>query len=78
MDPRVELLGRPGCHLCEAARRVVRVVCEARGQDWVERNVDDDPELAQAYGELVPVVLVDGAQVGYYRIDPDRLRAALG
>ena len=56
---------------------MVRVVCEGRGQGWVERNVDDDPHLAQAYGELVPVVLVDGEQVGYYRIDPDRLRAAL-
>lgn len=56
---------------------MVRAVCAGRGLDWVEVDVDADPALVQAYGELVPVVLVDGEQVGYWRIDPDRLRAAL-
>lgn len=74
---RVHLLGRPGCHLCDNARRVVRAVCEPRGETWAEVNVDEDADLAQRYGELVPVVLVDGEQIGYYRIEPDRLRAAL-
>lgn len=78
MTARVQLLGRPGCHLCDNARRVVRAVCDPRGVAWVEVNVDEDPDLAQRYGELVPVVLVDGEQVGYYQIEPDRLRVALG
>ncbi|WP_147918659.1 glutaredoxin family protein [Ruania zhangjianzhongii] len=77
MSARVQLLGRPGCHLCENARRVVRAVCDHRGETWAEVNVDEDPDLAQRYGELVPVVLVDGEQVGYHQIEPDRLRAAL-
>ena len=75
---RVQLLSRPGCHPCDNARRVVRAVCEPRETTWAEVNVDEDPDLAQRYGELVPVVLVDGEQIGYYRIDPDRLRTALG
>ena len=77
LTARVQLLGRPGCHLCDNARRVVRAVCDPRGVAWAEVNVDEDPDHAQRYGELVPVVLVEGEQVGYYQIEPDRLRAAL-
>ena len=58
LTARVQLLGRPGCHLCDNARRVVRAVCDPRGVAWAEVNVDEDPDLAQRYGELVPVVLV--------------------
>lgn len=73
----MRLLGRDQCHLCETARRVVRSVCEPMGQAWEEVDVDDDPNLQDQYGELVPVVLVDGIQIGYWRIDPERLRTAL-
>ena len=35
------------------------------------------PQLRQLYGEQVPVVTVDGATVGFWRIDADVLREAL-
>lgn len=57
---------------------MVRAVCEPQGVAWEEVDVDTDDDLAQRYGELVPVVLVDGEQIGYFRIDPQRLRAAVG
>jgi len=76
-DPRLVLLGRPGCHLCDDARRVVAAVADETGTAWVERSVDDDPDLRARYGELVPVVLVDGAQHAFYRVDAARLRTAL-
>ena len=49
------------------------------GSDAVltEVNVDDDRELRAEYGDMVPVVLIDGVQHGYYRFDEDRLRRAL-
>lgn len=75
--PRVQLMMRAQCHLCDQVRRVVQEVCAAEGEPWEEVDVDTDPERQKRYGELVPVVLVDGEQVGYWRIDPDRLRAAL-
>ncbi|HWJ54363.1 MAG TPA: glutaredoxin family protein, partial [Propionibacteriaceae bacterium] len=39
--------------------------------------VDRDPELQRRYGEEVPVTFVDGRQHDFWRVDPDRLRAAL-
>ena len=39
--------------------------------------VEDDPVLADRYWEQIPVVLVDGRQHDFWRVDPARLRAAL-
>jgi hypothetical protein len=75
--PRITLIGRDGCHLCDEAREVVRRVSQDTGAGWVEQNVDADPDLLHRYGEMVPVVLVDGSQHDYFTVDEKRLRAAL-
>ncbi len=74
----VTFLTRPGCHLCDDARAVVLDTAARCGAPVTEQNVDDDPELRAEYGDLVPVVLLDGVIHGYYVIDADRLRRALG
>jgi len=73
----VTLLSRSGCHLCEAARVVVAEQATAAGVGWTEIDVDSDPDLRADFGDLVPVVLVDGAEHAHYLVDPARLRAAL-
>jgi glutaredoxin len=76
-EPRVVLVGRQGCHLCDAARDVVRRVAEDVGVSWTEVDVDADDALLRAYSDQVPVVLVDGRQHDFWRVDEQRLRAAL-
>ncbi len=75
--PRVRLYGRPGCHLCDVAREVVAAVCAELGEEFDEVSVDDDPALRERFGEEVPVTFVDGRQHDFWRVDPQRLRAAL-
>ncbi len=75
--PRITLLGREGCHLCDDARVVVERVASETGTAWQERSVDEDPGLREQYGELVPVVLVGGVRHAYWRVDADLLRAAV-
>lgn len=75
--PRVLVLTRPGCHLCEVAVEVVRAVCAETGDSWSEQDVDTDAELRRRYTDQVPVTFVDGAQHDFWRVDADRLRAAL-
>lgn len=75
--PRVVLFGRVGCHLCDEARAVVAAVCAALDVEWVERDVDADPDLRQRWSDVVPVVLVDSAEHARYRVDPASLRRAL-
>jgi hypothetical protein len=74
---RVVLVGKPGCHLCEVARQVVELICAETDTDWAELSLADDPELADRYWDLVPVVLVDGVQHDVFRVDAGRLRATL-
>ena len=74
---RVTLVGRPGCHLCDDARAVVAAVAADLGVGWEELSIDDDPQLRARYAEQIPVTLVDGVQHDFYRVSPDRLRAAL-
>jgi hypothetical protein len=75
--PRVVLIGKPGCHLCDTARDVVVSVTSELGVGWREVSILDDPSLAEQYWEQIPVVLVDGEQHDFWRVDERRLREAL-
>jgi hypothetical protein len=74
---RVTLIGKPGCHLCDEAREVVAAVTGDLGETWDELDITADPQLHDRYWEQIPVVLVDGEQHTFWRVDPDRLRRAL-
>ena len=78
--PRVRLLSRPGCHLCDDARAVVARVCAELGESFEEVDITDGPDaerLSRVYGEEIPVTFVDGRQHDFWRVDADRLRSAL-
>ncbi len=75
--PEVVLLGKPGCHLCEDAASVVAQVCGELNVPWREQSILEDPALVDQYGETIPVVMIDGRQHDFLRIDADRLRNAL-
>ena len=76
-EPRVVVLTRQGCHLCDQAVALVAAVCAETGDGYATRDVDEDPELVRRYSDEVPVTFVDGAQHDFWRVDPVRLRAAL-
>ena len=77
MTPRVRLVGKPGCHLCDDARAVVAQVCAEAGVAWEEVSILDDPTLADLYWEQIPVTLVDGQVHSTWHVDTAGLRAAL-
>ena len=77
---RVRLYTKPGCHLCDDARAVIEAVCAETGESYDEVDITAGPEsaeLVRAYGEEIPVTFVDGKQHDFWRVDADRLRAAL-
>lgn len=77
VSARVTLYSRPGCHLCDDARAVIEAVCEELGESYEELSIDDDPVLADRFANEIPVTFVDGRQHDFWRVSPDRLRAAL-
>ena len=76
-SPRVTLISKPGCHLCDDARVVIARVTADLGEEFVELNMLDDASLIERYAEMIPVTLIDGRQHDYWRVDEERLRAAL-
>jgi glutaredoxin len=77
-DHVVTLISKPGCHLCDEARTVIEKVTTEVGATVEERDIMQDEELYREYWEQIPVVLVDGAQHDFWRVDEKRLRKALG
>lgn len=75
---RVQLYTKDDCSLCEKAKAVLYPVCEAEGVEVETIDILQDPVLVAAYGEEIPVVLIDGKKCFMYRIDDvDRLRALI-
>jgi glutaredoxin len=70
---RLALVTRPGCHLCDVAKEAMDRVAAQVGETWTEIDVTSDVELERDYGDRVPVVLLDGKEHGYWRVEEDRL-----
>ena len=74
---RVTVYTRAGCGLCATAEADVARICADVGAGWTTVDVDSDPELRAEYGDRVPVIEVDGREHGFWRVEEERLRAAL-
>lgn len=77
MKPEVTLLVRAECHACAAARKDIERICADLDVPWRTSDVDADPELRAEYGDRVPVILVNGREHGFWKVEEQRLRAAL-
>lgn len=75
---RLGLVTRPGCHLCDVAKEAMDRIAAATGEAWTEIDVTGDLELEREYGDRLPVVLLDGAEHGYWRVEEARLLRDLG
>ena len=76
-DHQVTLITRAGCHLCEVAETRLAELAAELGFGLRLLDVDADRARANEYSERVPVILIDGAEHGYWRLEEDRFRRAL-
>jgi glutaredoxin len=76
-DHQVTLVTRAGCHLCENAEQLLRRLAAELGFGYREVDVDASSALRDEYSDRVPVILVDGREHGYWRVEEARLRKAL-
>ncbi|WP_190220738.1 glutaredoxin family protein [Streptomyces griseosporeus] len=76
-DHLVTLIRKPGCHLCDDAQLVIEKVCADLGVPWEQKDITEDRQLHDQYWEQIPVVLIDGRQHTFWRVNEERLRTAL-
>lgn len=65
----VEIYSRPGCHLCDVAKETIENVRKRVPFDLRITNVESDPALETAYGQEIPVVMINGQKAFKYRVE---------
>ena len=80
--PKVELLTRDGCTICDRVRARLAELARELGFDLSITDVDaaastGNPGLRAEFGDRLPVILLDGREHSYWEIDEARLRADL-
>ena len=73
----VTIYSRTGCHLCEVAINLIESVKSNNAFDLEVKLIDGNPELEKAYGEQVPVILIDQQPHDYWRVDVERFTKAI-
>lgn len=73
----VTLVTRQGCHLCEVAEAALAGLADELGFALELIDVDSSRTLANEYSDRVPVILIDGAEHGYWQLEEQRFRKAL-
>lgn len=75
MNPssRLRLYSRPECHLCEAARIILKRIQPEFGFSVEEIDISRDAALMDRYGEKIPVIVFENgrevvAPVSEYRV----------
>jgi len=71
------MYSRPGCGLCDEARRVILGQRERTPFPYQEVDISGDDALELEFGIRIPVVLVDGEERFEVRVDPAELAAAV-
>jgi hypothetical protein len=73
----VTIYSRPGCHLCDEMKAVVKRVAQSVAISLSEIDISGDGALEASYGLEVPVLVVDGRKAAKYRITEGELRRIL-
>ena len=73
----ITIYGRRDCHLCDEAGAAVARAGAGLAVRITHVDVDADPILARQYGDVVPVVAVNGHRMFKVRVDPELLRRRL-
>jgi glutaredoxin len=75
--PHVLFYTKPGCHLCDEARREIeRADCSGQ-YTFEEVNILCDPELQRRYSTEIPVVLINGTHAFKHRLTAEDFRRAI-
>ena len=78
---RVEMYSKPGCGLCEEAKRTLCAVQQRVPFELVEVNILNDAALFEKFQFDIPVIFIDGHKAFKHRVGEQefekRLRRAL-
>jgi glutaredoxin len=74
---QVILYTRPGCHLCEKAKRAIEQSGCNGAYDLTEVNIESSEQLLDEYRNDIPVIVIDGVEAFRHRLTPEEFRGAV-
>ena len=74
----VTIYSRPGCHLCDEMKALVRNASLSTPLALEEVDISLDPALEARYGLEIPVLMIDGKKVAKGRVTEQQLTRMLG
>ena len=77
---RLTIYSKPGCHLCDEMKSLVRRVLARYADARItidEIDISTDRELAERYGLEIPVLMIDGKKAAKYRVSEQELTRML-
>ncbi|CAM3181737.1 glutaredoxin family protein [Filibacter tadaridae] len=61
----VNFYTRPGCHLCEEAKLMMKLVQEDYPLTWTDIDIETDDDSHEKYMLMIPVIEKDGIVLMY-------------
>jgi glutaredoxin len=74
---RVVIYSRPGCHLCDEAKKAIETAQCADEYTLDEVNIESDPVLLRRYEYDIPVITINGVEAFRHRLTPQQFRLRL-
>lgn len=70
----IVIYSRPGCHLCEEAKRIMEASGCAEEYTLDEINIESDVELLRLYRYDIPVITINGMEAFRHRLTSAEFR----
>ncbi|NDF02690.1 MAG: glutaredoxin family protein [Actinobacteria bacterium] len=77
MTAKVTIYSRHGCHLCDVMKDEVVLIQQELSFTIEIIYIDKNIELEEKYGEQVPVILINGENHDFFKLNETRFRKAL-
>ena len=75
--PSVIIYTRPGCHLCDEAKKNMLAAGMQNEYTLAEVNIEEDRELLHLYRNDIPVITINGREAFRHRVATTDFKQAL-
>jgi len=72
------IYSRQECHLCDVMRNELESMDLVQTGSVTMVDIDQDPELARRFNDLVPVLFVNDIEICHHKLNKKRLLRILG
>ena len=76
-QPIVTIYSRTGCHLCENSENLLAPLAETLDFKLEIKLIDGSKELEVLYGQLIPVIHINGEHFSHFRVDLEEFKSSL-